>query len=337
MSSGARGGRAVALAGTNIALVKYWGKRAGTDPDLNLPAVGSLSLTLDTFTTRTEVRFAPTLEEDRFRLGGQPQQGAPLARVSRLLDRVRNLAGHGLRAEVSSDNSFPTASGLASSASGFAALALAATAAAGVALEGRALSQLARQGSGSAARSIFGGFVLLSRGQRDDGADCFAQPLASPLAVRMVIGVAGARRKDTLSTDGMGRTAATSPYYAAWLSSQPADLADAEQAVRRGDLEALGQIAEQSCLTMHASALAARPGILYWSGATVEGFHAIRALRRAGVGAWFTNDAGPHLKALCAPADAEQVARALAAVPGIDRSLVCAPGPAASLVEEAAS
>jgi diphosphomevalonate decarboxylase len=195
-------------------------------------------------------------------------------------------------------------------------------------------------GSGSAARSIFGGFVLLHRGDRDDGADCFAEPLdasgAAAWDVRMVLGVVGEQPKDTLSTDGMAHTAATSPYYAAWTASQPADLAAAQQAVARRDLESLGEIAERSCLAMHASALAARPGVLYWRGATVDGFHAIRALRRAGAPCWFTNDAGPHVKELCAPEAADAVAAALAAVPGVTRTVVCTPGPAARLVEEGA-
>ena len=329
--------RAVAEASTNIALVKYWGKR---DARLNLPAVGSLSLTLDGLSTRTEVRFDPALGADALFLGGEAVTGKPLARVSAFLDLVRTEADVSAHAEVRSANNFPTAAGLASSASGFAALALAATAAAGLSLDGKSLSRLARRGSGSAARSIFGGFVLLHRGERDDGADCFAEPIEDRGSwikdVRMVIAAAGEAKKSTLSTDGMDHTAATSPYFAAWTASQPSDLALARHAIARNDLAALGEIAEASCLAMHASALAARPGVLYWSGATVEGFHAVRALRKAGTPAWFTNDAGPHVKALCGAADAEKVAATLSDVPGITRTWICAPGPAARLVEEPA-
>ena len=325
-------GRAVAEASTNIALVKYWGKR---DARLNLPAVGSLSLTLAGLSTRTAVRFDDTLAADQLVLGGAAQAGTPLGRVSRFLDLVRAEAGIGWRAEVRSANNFPTAAGLASSASGFAALALAASRAAGLALDDKTLSQLARRGSGSAARSIFGGFVVLHRGEREDGADCFAEEILDPGSwdVRMVIAVAGEGPKDTLSTDGMEHTAASSPYFAAWAASQPTDLVFAQQAVARRDLAALGEIAERSCLSMHASALGARPGVIYWRGATVEGFHTVRALRKAGTGVWFTNDAGPHVKALCAAGDAARVAEALAAVPGITRTFVCALGPGAHIVE----
>jgi diphosphomevalonate decarboxylase len=329
-ASGATMKRVVVEARTNIALVKYWGKR---DPRLNLPAVGSLSLTLAGLATRTELRFDPALAADQLFLDGKLAAGKPLERVSNFLDLVRARAGFPHRAAVRSANNFPTAAGLASSASGFAALALAATRAAGLEDDPRALSQLARVGSGSAARSIFGGFVLLHRGERADGADCFAEHIAD-WDLRLVLGVAGEGPKSTLSTDGMAHTAETSPYFRAWVDAHPADLVDARDAVLRRDLPALGEVAERSCLRMHASALAARPGIVYWSGATVEGFHAVRALRASGTGAWFTNDAGPHVKALCAPADAEQVAAALAAVPGITRTIVCAPGGPATVIEE---
>jgi diphosphomevalonate decarboxylase len=154
-------GVATARACANIALVKYWGKR---DPARNLPAAGSLSLTLDALTTVTTVRFDDALPADRMLLGGDAAPPAAMARASAFLDLVRAQAGVTARASIETVNHFPTASGLASSASGFAALALAATRAAGLDLDGAALSRLARQGSGSAARSIYGGFVRTTPG-----------------------------------------------------------------------------------------------------------------------------------------------------------------------------
>jgi diphosphomevalonate decarboxylase len=320
--------RAIAEARTNIALVKYWGKR---DAALNLPAVGSLSLTLDGLSTRTEVRFDPSFAEDTLALDGKP--AAPDARVSRFLELVRARAGLTARAAVVSANNFPTAAGLASSASAFAALALAATHAAGLRLAPRELSLLARRGSGSAARSIFGGLVEMHRGERADGEDAYAEPIASDWDLRLVIGVTAEGPKQTLSTDGMRHTAETSPYYRAWLLTSEPDLAEARRAIAARDLEALGVVTERSCLAMHASALAARPAVVYFSGATVEGYRTVQALRQRGVPAWFTCDAGPHVKALTDAAHADEVTRALGALPGVLRVQACAPGAAATVLE----
>jgi diphosphomevalonate decarboxylase len=324
--------RAIAEANTNIALVKYWGKRDGK---LNLPAVGSLSLTLEGLTTRTEVRFEKALEADGLILNNEPAGGEPLRRISKFLDLVRERAGLNERAAVVSANNFPTAAGLASSASAFAALALAATKAAGVELSQRELSQLARRGSGSAARSIFGGFVHLHKGAAADGSDCFAEPVdgANEWGVRLVVAVTSEGAKETLSTDGMTHTAETSPYFAQWISTSEPDLAAARQAIAARDLEALGVVTERSCMAMHASAMAARPAVVYFIGATIDGFRAVQKMRKAGVPAWFTCDAGPHVKALTDAAHAEEVAKRLSQVPGVLRTRICAPGNAARIVE----
>jgi diphosphomevalonate decarboxylase len=326
--------RAVAEARTNIALVKYWGKR---DAALNLPAVGSLSLTLDGLSTRTEVRFDGTLAADSLELNGELERGGALAKVTKFLDLIRAEAKLSERAAVISANNFPTAAGLASSASAFAALALASTRAAGLAIDGPALSVLARRGSGSAARSLFGGFVRMHRGTRADGTDSYAEPLpagtAEGMDVRMVLGITRKGPKETLSTDGMRHTAETSPYFAAWVATSEPDLAEAQAAIARGDLEALGVVTERSALTMHASALAARPAVLYFSGATIEGYRAVVAMRKTGLPAWFTCDAGPHCKALTDGKHADEVARRLAEIPGVLETRVCRPGRAAEVLE----
>jgi diphosphomevalonate decarboxylase len=326
--------RCVAEANTNIALVKYWGKR---DEKLNLPAVGSISLTLNGLSTRTEVRFDALLGADELSLNGTVERGRPVEKVSRFLDLVRARAGMMDRAHVISANNFPTAAGLASSASAFAALALAATHAAGLTLSGPELSVLARRGSGSAARSLFGGFVEMHKGERADGEDSFASPLdVTPhmtIDTRMVIAVASEGPKETLSTDGMRHTAETSPYFAPWIAANETDLVDARRALAEGDLARLGTVAERSCLTMHASAMAARPAVVYFRGTTVDGYRAIRELRAAGTPVWFTCDAGPHPKALTDAAHADAVAAALAQVPGVLRTIVCAPGGAAKVIE----
>jgi diphosphomevalonate decarboxylase len=325
---------ATAVAGTNIALVKYWGKR---DAALNLPAAGSLSLTLDALGTRTSVRFSDALAADRFTLNGAVADARATTRVTTFLDRVRARARLEARAEVMSENTVPTASGLASSASGFAALAVAAAGAAGLRATPAELSELARLGSGSAARSIFGGFVEMARGERADGRDAFAAPVPGGdwRDVRLVVAVTSDAAKALGSTEAMERTSRTSPYYAAWVASVAGDLAEARAAIAARDLDRLGAVAERSALRMHSSALAAEPGILYWNPATVAAIGAVRALRADGVPAFFTIDAGPHVKVLSTAAYAQTVADALLRCSGVLRTVMASPGEGAHLVEAA--
>jgi len=321
-----------ARAGTNIALIKYWGKR---DAHLNLPAAGSISLTLAGLGSETTVRFARDAADqdgrDRVLVSGQPASERFAARVRDFLDLVRARAAIGLPAEVRTANTVPTAAGLASSAAGFAALALAASRAAGLVLSPSELSELARRGSGSAARSIFGGFVEMNPGARPDGSDAFARPLLDQNAwdVRLCVAITA-----TGSTAAMVATAETSPYYASWVASVPRDLDDARTAIAARDLPRLGAVAERSALRMHACAMAADPGILYWNSATVAAIATVKKLRADGVAAYFTIDAGPHVKVLCASSDAARVQAALAATPAVMRVLQVAPGPGAQVTSE---
>ncbi|NBB92675.1 MAG: diphosphomevalonate decarboxylase [Gammaproteobacteria bacterium] len=320
--------QATARAGANIALVKYWGKR---DQRLNLPAAGSISITLAGLETRTTVTPDPALTADRFVLDGVEQ---PLARVGALLDLMRELARETVACRVESDNNFPTGAGLASSASGFAALVVAAAGALGLELSKRKLSELARLGSGSAARSIFGGFVEMAAGQRDDGADAVAHPLADPpdWPLEVVVAVTDAGGKAVGSRDGMNHTMQTSPYYRAWVDSVGDDLAEARSAIAGRDFERLAAVSEHSALKMHASMLAARPGLVYWNPATLACLHAVRALRAEGTGVFFTVDAGPQVKAVCRPGEGERVAGVLRGQPGVREVIVTGLGPGAAEV-----
>ena len=326
-----------AAAGTNIALVKYWGKR---DTALNLPAAGSLSLTLADLGSETTVRFAADAGDhdgrDRVLFAGAPAEVRFATRVQCFLDLVRARARIQLPAEVATTNSVPTAAGLASSAAGFAALALAASRAAGLRLSPAELSELARRGSGSAARSIFGGFVEMSAGTRADGSDAVAYGLLDEDAwdVRLCVAITAQGEKAIGSTTAMERTALTSPYYQGWLASVPIDLDEARAAVTSRDLVALGTVAERSALRMHACALAADPHILYWNPATVAAMVTVKDLRASGTSAFFTIDAGPHVKVLCRSVDAPRVQAALAATPGVMRVLLLAPGQGAHILNE---
>ncbi len=319
---------ATARAHSNIALIKYWGKR---DAALNLPAVGSISITLDALSTDTRVTFRPGLEQDEFWLAGTR---ADATRASHLLDIVRDSSRIGSRAVVESTNNFPTAAGLASSASGFAALAVAASAAAGLSLDDRQLSILARRGSGSAARSLFGGIVELHAGIRDDGLDSFAEPVLAPEAwpLTVVVAITELGQKSVNSTTGMGGSALTSPFYPAWVDTGTDDLAAMRLAIANRDFEQLGELAEYSCLKLHALMMSTRPALLYWNAATMAGIHAVRELRAGGVPVYFTIDAGPQVKAVCLPEHARTVADALGQVAGVHETRTSAPGRGAQLL-----
>ena len=322
-------GTAEARAGANFALIKYWGK---ADARLNVPAVGSISITLDALWSETKVVLDPKLTADEFSLNGRTRSEEQ-GKVSACLDLLRARAKVKTRARITSRNNFPTGAGLASSASGFAALVTAGAGALGLDLSPRESSIAARQGSGSAARSVFGGFVEMHAGTAPDGLDSFAEPLldASAWPLEVVIAVTATGEKEVGSSSGMTRSAKSSPYYPAWVENQPADLATARAAIEARDFAALADIAEHNCLKMHAAAIAAQPPLVYWNGATVECLHAVRKLRAAGVPVFFTIDAGPQVKAVCTPGARSQVEAALRSVPGVLELLTSRLGPGAEL------
>ena len=286
-----------AFAPVNIALCKYWGKR---DEELNLPQCSSLSVSLGPLGTETAVRRAEAgATEDRVELNGASVDAAtPFARrLSAFLDLFR--PDPGMRFEVRTKNTVPTAAGLASSASGFAALTLALDRLFGWNLAGAALSQLARLGSGSAARSVFDGFVLWHAGSDPGGADCRAERLPEVWPeLRVGILTVCAEAKETGSTGGMNRTAASSVLFRQWPERCRADLESLRGAICADDFTRFGATAEANAMSMHATMLDARPPLLYWRAGTVAALHGVRELRDAGTEVYATIDAGPNVKLL---------------------------------------
>jgi len=316
----------------NIALVKYWGVR---DPTLALPYNSSISVTLDRLRSRTTVRFDPTAGSDRVVINGAAATGGPRDGVVRFLDRVRALAEIGTRALVDSDNNFPTASGLASSASGFAALAGAAAWAAGLRLTPRALSQLARYGSGSASRSIFGGFVEWRAGTRPDGRDCYARPLAGPghwpALVDLVVLVEGAPVKAVRSKDAMQSTVATSPYFATRQRELPGRIRGIRAAIARRDPDRLFPLVMEECDSFREVCETTRPSLDYLTDTSRTVLDAIVALNRTAGRpiAAYTHDAGAHVHVFTLDRHLARVRRAVAGIDGVERTLVVRPGPGA--------
>lgn len=302
--------KARARAHANIALAKYWGKR---DDARKLTAVPSFSLTLDGLVTTTEVEFRPEFAEDRVELDGTVAAPEVARRVVELLGRLRSLAGTELKARVTSKNDFPTAAGLASSASGFAALVVACDAALGLQLDAKRLSALARGASASAARSLFGGAVQLLAGAEH------AEPVAPKehFPLRLLVAITARGKKPVGSSEAMERTRRTSPYYPGWLSAAPTLFTRIKEAFLATDLPTLGAAMEQSTMLMHASMMGAEPSILYFEPSTLSVLSRVRKLRREGLEAYFTMDAGPQVKVLCEPQQAPALRDALSSIPGV--------------------
>jgi diphosphomevalonate decarboxylase len=285
--------------------------------------------------TETVVEPETTAPADTFVLDGEARGGDEARKVSLHLDRVWQASPRGgsgaprPAARVSSTNHLPTAAGLASSASGFAALTLAAAAAFELQAPRETLSTLARRGSGSAARSLWGGFVRLERGTAEDGSDCRAFQLhdATHWDVKLLVVHTAKGPKPVGSTGGMERCRLTSPYYPAWVATSEADLAAAEDALAARDLPRLGEVVEHSCFKMHASMFATRPPLVYWNAGTLAAIDAVWRAREEGLRGWVTSDAGPHVKVLCAAVDASPLAARLRGVVGVADIDVLAVGP----------
>ena len=299
---------AAAIAHPNIALIKYWGKR---DVRLNLPAVPSLSVTLAPYVTRTDVTWGAPV--DRFVIDGTPATSDAARRIGEFLDHIDPARPP---VTVESANNFPTAAGLASSSSAFAALAIAATAAAGKSPSSNELSCLARYGSGSACRSIWGGWVVWPTGKRPDGTDCHGHPIAPPdhWDIRVLVALVSDAKKPIGSRSAMIRTQQTSPLYTGWVDSAPEDLTEAEAAVAARDLARLGAVMERSTMKMHGTMLSADPPIRYLKPKTLAVLDTVERLRARGLDAWATMDAGPNVKVLCSAEDGAAVEQAITQV-----------------------
>ncbi len=327
--------KATATAHPNIALVKYWGKRSER---LILPHQSSLSVTLGPLSVTTTVEFFEGPGDDAVTLNGKPAKGTERQRVVDALTLVRKEARKALgrklgRATMVSAGDFPPSAGLASSAAAFAALAVAARAAAGFARDTRAESVLARQGSGSACRSIEGGFVRWNRGQRPDGKDSFAEQLFDEghwPQLRMLVGMVSREEKEVKSRDGMRSTVETSPYYRAWAEDAEREVRAIVRHIKRRDLEAVGELSERNAWRMHASALGANPPLCYLKPQTLAVIEACRTARREGVGVWFTLDAGPNPVLLTLEKDRARAAKLIRAQGAVE-IVSCAPAGDAAL------
>ena len=315
---------------TNIAFIKYWGKK---NEEFILPQNNSLSFTLAAFYTETKVTFDENLDEDILILDGEEEGPKALKKAQVILDLVREMAGIQTCARIDSKNFVPTAAGLASSASGLAALAGAASLAAGLQLNETELSRLARRGSGSASRSIYGGFAEWQQGTSDE--DSVAVPVDdADWDIGMLFIIVDDNRKDVSSTEGMRRVVETSPYYEGWISSSVEDLAAIKTAIANQDLETTGEIAERSALKMHALNLSANPPFNYWSPDSIVAMRKVTELREMGYPVYLTMDAGPNVKLICKASQLEEIYAILKKDYREEQLVMAKPGPGMQILED---
>lgn len=284
-----------ARAHTNIALVKYWGKK---DAKLKLPFNSSLSMTLDAFYTDTTFKLISQTDQNQFFLNNQLISFEKSQRVFnyvKMLQKRFQVEGNFV---VSSNNHVPTSAGLASSASAFAALATAFCAAYELEVDKTELSRLARLGSGSATRSIYGGFVEWQAGDSDENSIALPISAQPSMDLQLLAVEIDTREKTMGSTVGMDLVVNTSPYYKTWIKEANKAVSLMKEAIKAEDFTTVGKIAQESALAMHALNLTAKPGFTYFQPSTIKGMQIIDELNHNGIECYYTIDAGPNLKVL---------------------------------------
>jgi len=321
---------ASAISHPNIAFIKYWGNK---NEKIRIPKNNSISMNLDGLETRTRVTFGIDNEADQLVLNGEEIDGEGRERVSRLLDQVRITAGISDKAKVESTNNFPTGSGIASSASAFAALSLAASAAAGLSPNIKELSKLARTGSGSACRSVPAGFVEWFAGQTHE--DSFAASIAPADHWDLVdcIAVVSQEHKATGSTGGHA-IAGTSPLQEGRVADAQRRLDLCREAILSKDFKAFAEITELDSTMMHAVMMTSTPSLYYWQAETLRIMQAVQNWRMDGLQACFTIDAGPNVHVICPAEHSAQVAELLTKLPGVQKVLSAKPGGPTKLIPE---
>lgn len=308
-------GKVIVQAHPNLALIKYWGKR---DEELMLPTKSSLSLTLEALTTETTVTYAQ--KKDSIELGFA-QTPAALQKIYAFLDLFRSTYGIHCHFSISSSNNFPTGTGLASSSSGFAALAYGLATLCNLNLSERELSILARRGSGSASRSIPGGIAIWHKGTTSDGTDCYAQQIFDKghwPELRVLAVIVDDKEKKINSRNAMRATTTTNPLsYQSWITTSEHRLAEMAVAIKHKDLVSVGHLAEQDWHGMHASILDTQPSLTYWTQTSYTAIKTVEQIRARGTPCFFTTDAGANVFVCCNADNVSYIKQILASIPGV--------------------
>jgi diphosphomevalonate decarboxylase len=318
--------KAVVHAPSNIAFIKYWGRK---DEELRLPENGSISMCLSNLTTTTTVEFDESRADDEIVINGTREPSETSRAVSHL-DRIRKRAGISYKAKVISTNNFPTGTGLSSSASGFAALTLAACAASGLQLSEKELSIIARQGSGSACRSIPDGFVEWLDG--DTSESSYAVSLYPPnyWDITDIVAVVSENRKDVTTSMGMKRFG-SSPFANVRVAGMKQKLAEIKDALAKKDFTKFGEITEAEALNMHAVMITSSPSLLYWTPGTLQLMKLVKRWRSEGFEVYFTINTGQDIHLLVENTNKEQIMKKLSSLDFVKDVIVNRPSIGARL------
>ena len=324
--------KATAVASPNMALVKYWGKR---NDKLILPYNSSLSMTLGGFLTKTTVEFGD-YKNDTIIINDE-QLKKDEKDIAGHLERIRNMAGIKEKAKVVSESNFPISSGLASSASGLAALTLAATKAAGLNFKERELTVLTRIGSGSACRSICEGFVEWYKGHKEDGSDSYAETIAKKnhwQEFTIITAVVTEAKKKVGSRAGMAQSVTTCPFYTNWIKTAEEDLNIIKKGILNKNFTTVGSYAENNCLKMHSVMMTTKPPLIYWLPTTLDIIRNVMIWRDEGLESYFTIDAGQHVNIICLDKDIKKIEKNILEIPGVTKTTVSKPGDGAKIVND---
>ncbi|MGB9701747.1 MAG: diphosphomevalonate decarboxylase [Candidatus Kapaibacteriota bacterium] len=316
----------------NIALVKYWGKRS---EEKNLPSVGSISITLDELSTITEV-YINKISNDEFIINNKKANEREQQKISKFLDYFRARSSKKYYLKIKTTNNFPTAAGLASSASGYAALTYAANHIFDLNLSAKELTQYARLGSGSAARSIFGGYVELHKGELESGEDCFAEQILAPdqFPLKVIVAITDETPKKTSSRDGMKLSQQTSPFFQSFVETSEQDISFMKQAIKSRDFYMMSEIAQQSCIKMHSVMMTTKEPLFYWNSKTFSIIEFVLKFQKEKYPIFFTIDAGPQVKIVTLPGEEKNIIEKLTKLNVIQQHFVIGLGNGTEIIEE---
>jgi len=306
----------------NISLIKYWGKR---DEVLFLPTKSSLCIALSELTTTTSITQAAG-DQDEISINWQVTTEISHKKIIDFLTLFRTLYGIKQFFAITTHNNFPTAAGLASSSSGFAALALALNAFSKLNLSEKELSILARQGSGSASRSVCGGFITWHRGENELGTDSYAEQTFDAQhwpEFRVLVIVVRNDAKKVSSREGMRITTSTSPSYQTWLTNSAQRMPLIVEAIRNKNLHEVGELAEADWAEMQQTMLDSQPQLDYWTPTSRDVMQAIKTLRSAGIPCYFTTEAGPNVKLICLENNVQTIIKTLREIDGVLDIIAC--------------